>query len=198
MTEVEKNPYRDALLKERDAAITWLRDSLGCTVLKGETSHVIKAVAYSMKLVADFSSNVTLVELESYNLTHTLYGFEFRYTAEHGMCVRSQGLNDFPVAVLRFKKRPLCVSQSAPVFREDEHLMRAGIELHVQIEQAEACIKSKSVESKPCVELSYNEEEKLRLRAGEFSLENIARSVSVEAFFRTREVRISNLVTKWM
>lgn len=187
----------DTIAREREQAVSWLRDALGCLMLSSPIPHEMRVVADTMRVVADFQARSHRVELEGYDLTHTVRRVQFSYTTEHGMCARSQGNGDFPVCSLQFKGRPVVAGKDTPVFREDEYLMRAGIILHVQSDDADVLIRNSPAKEVPQIDMDFNEESGFHLSIGKQPLSDLIKRIVVAANFQTRRVAISNLGLKW-
>jgi hypothetical protein len=105
--------------RERRSAVSFLRDTVGCLIRETPIPHLQRVIADGIKIFCDFGKEQVIVQINGYDLGHTVTGFQFRYL----------GQRDFPVCSLVFKPRALAIDSEAPVFREDEYLMRAGIVL---------------------------------------------------------------------
>lgn len=168
--------------RERRLAVSFLRDTVGCLVRDTTIPHLQKVIADRIEILCDFTNKRAVLRIDSHDLYHTVTGFQFRYTGER----------DFPVCSLMFKPRAVAIDCEAPVFREDEHLMRAGIVLEAQSDDTRVFVRTGARDRTPGLVLDYTED-RLVLDIGGMDLSHLTVGFVVGANFPSRTVTLGSL-----
>lgn len=172
----------DAKSRERSSAVSFLRDTVGCLVRETSIPHLQQAIADRIEILCDSTEKRIVVRVNCYDLSHTVTGFQFKYF----------GQRDFPICALMFKPRVLAIDCDAPVFREDEHLMRAGIVLEAQSDDTRLLVKASARDQIPSLAIDYTED-RLALNIGGTDLSHVATGFVVGANFVSGAVSLGSL-----
>lgn len=172
----------DAKECEIRSAVSFLRDTVGCLVRDTSVAHLQKVIADRIEILCDFSNKRAVLKINGHDLYHTVTGFQFRYLGER----------DFPVCSLMFKPRAVAIDCEPPVFREDEHLMRAGIVLEAQSDDTTVCVRTGARNRTPSLVVDYTEE-RLVLDIGGTDVSHMAVTFVVGAHFPSRTVSLGSL-----